>query len=148
MDRMFVVNAPSVVSEIIDGEVIIMNLKSGNYYSSDKVGAVVWSWIEAGRTEHEMNQLAVARYRATQEQVHSDLQAFLGRLLAEGLVRETTLAQNGASGDLGVPPAESDEIFVAPELCAYTDMKDLLLLDPIHEVDTVGWPKPKDSAPD
>jgi len=34
----YVVNAPAVVSEIIDGEAVIMNLKSGNYYSSDKCG--------------------------------------------------------------------------------------------------------------
>ena len=30
--------------------------------------------------------------------------------------------------------------FEAPILHKYTDMQDLLLLDPIHEVDEAGWP--------
>jgi hypothetical protein len=29
-----------------------------------------------------------------------------------------------------------------PRLERYTDMKDYFLLDPIHEVDTAGWPRP------
>jgi len=36
--------------------------------------------------------------------------------------------------------------FSAPVLNAYTDMEELLLLDPIHDVDQAGWPMPK--APD
>lgn len=38
----------------------------------------------------------------------------------------------------------SDE-FQPPALESYTDMQDLLLLDPIHEVDEMGWPQ---KAPD
>ena len=33
--------------------------------------------------------------------------------------------------------------FEAPALQVYTDMEDLLLLDPIHEVDEMGWPSAK-----
>lgn len=44
---------------------------------------------------------------------------------------------------------ETDEIktgklsFEVPVLHKYTDMEDLLLLDPIHEVDDEGWPVAK-----
>jgi coenzyme PQQ synthesis protein D (PqqD) len=142
MSCKFAVNSPSVVSEIIDGEVIIMNLKSGNYYSSDKAGAIVWSWIEDGKTEAEMNRLAAIRYRASPHQIEASFRIFFDRLLEEGLVRKTD-AQESA------PAAQPDrsnpqEDFFAPELCAYTDMQDLLLLDPIHEVSPVGWPQAKD----
>lgn len=44
-------NQPFVVSELIDGEAIIMNLKSGNYYSTRHTGALVWDWLEHGLTE-------------------------------------------------------------------------------------------------
>jgi len=30
--------------------------------------------------------------------------------------------------------------FTKPELHKFTDMQDLLLFDPIHEVDESGWP--------
>jgi hypothetical protein len=36
--------------------------------------------------------------------------------------------------------------FSRPILTKYTDMKELLLLDPIHEVDETGWPNPKVKA--
>ena len=37
--------------------------------------------------------------------------------------------------------------FEAPILHKYTDMQDLLLLDPIHEVDEAGWPSVKPDSP-
>ena len=146
MDRSFLINAPSVVSEIIDGEVIIMNLKSGSYYSSEHIGAVIWSWIESGKTEDEMNRIAVARYDAPPLTISHDLAAFVGQLLDGGLVREVAAPHGGAAlnGDDAGPRADK-EVFVTPVLCTYTDMRDLLLLDPIHDVDSVGWPKPKES---
>ncbi len=40
----------------------------------------------------------------------------------------------------------SKDDFTNPVLEKFTDMADLLLLDPIHEVDESGWPnKPPDS---
>jgi len=45
---------------------------------------------------------------------------------------------------LGAPPLPAGTVFAPPVLEVYTDMQDLLLLDPIHDVDeTVGWPSPK-----
>jgi hypothetical protein len=35
--------------------------------------------------------------------------------------------------------------FQPPTLESYNDMQDLLLLDPIHDVDDMGWPQ---KAPD
>lgn len=145
MDRMFIINAPQVVSEIIDGEVIVMNLKSGNYYSSDQVGAVVWSWIEAGKTEDEIGRAAIARYDARSEDVRGALSAFFQRLIDEGLVREAPAPEHDAAAAHGTEALAIKEIFARPELCVYTDMQDLLLLDPIHDVDAVGWPTPKES---
>ena len=145
MDRLFVVNSPSVVSEIIDGEVIIMSLKTGNYYSSDKVGAEVWSWIEDGRTEDEIHRVAASRYRASPQKIREDLSAFLDLLLQHGLVREAPNPAAHSSREEVPSPASGDEPFVTPELGVYTDMKDLLFLDPIHDVGEVGWPVSKDS---
>ena len=37
--------------------------------------------------------------------------------------------------------------FNAPALQKYSDMQELLLLDPIHDVDEAGWPKPNPELP-
>jgi hypothetical protein len=149
-NRLFVPNAPSVVSEVIDGEVVIMNLTSGNYYSSDGAGAVIWGWIEGGKTLDDIERLAGQHYEASAEAIAIALTAFFDRLLEEKLVREITqvpapVGGHGPSANGG----PSRQRFVPPELHVYTDMQDLLLLDPIHDVDEGGWPRPKaDTAGD
>jgi hypothetical protein len=40
----------------------------------------------------------------------------------------------------GKPSDISGCEFVTPCLQKYTDMEELLLIDPIHEIDEVGWP--------
>ena len=42
------INEPNIVHENIDGETIILNLDSGNYYSIVDVGADIWNYIEKG----------------------------------------------------------------------------------------------------
>ena len=35
---------------------------------------------------------------------------------------------------------EFEKDYTAPKLATYSDLQDLLLLDPIHDVDETGWP--------
>ena len=41
--------------------------------------------------------------------------------------------------ELRLPPSMRNE-WTAPQFDEYTDMWDLIKLDPIHEADEVGWP--------
>lgn len=45
----FRINAPTVISETIDGEAIIINLDTGAYYSLRETGAAVWQLIDKAR---------------------------------------------------------------------------------------------------
>ena len=46
-----------------------------------------------------------------------------------------------------VDPEEERLGYVAPTLQKYSDMQDLLLIDPVHEVDETGWPnRPADPS--
>lgn len=149
-NRLFAPNAPAVVAEVIDGEVVIMNLTTGNYYSSDGTGAVIWGWIEDGKTLCDIERLLGQHYEASAEAITAALTSFLDRLLDEGLVRESTeIPTSGGGHGLSENESPSRQRLVPPELHVYTDMQDLLLLDPIHDVDEAGWPRPKaDTAGD
>ncbi|MGV1034803.1 MAG: hypothetical protein ACOYBP_06235 [Microbacteriaceae bacterium] len=57
------------------------------------------------------------------------------RSVAVALVHEGILE---TSGELLVPGAPTEDVFLK-----YTDMSELLMADPIHEVDEDGWPKLK-----
>lgn len=129
------VNAPHVVAESVDGEVLIVDLLSGAYYSSDGVGDAAWAMVAAGETLPAMVARISSHYSLPEETVARDFAPWLAQILADELVVE-------GAGDpsLEHPPAVFPEAYGPPTMSKYTDMEDLLLLDPVHEVDEVGWP--------
>ena len=69
--------------------------------------------------------------------------AFLADLLKHELIRESASGDDAASGALPQAANLGGE-FMAPILNVYSDMRDVLLMDPIHEVEEMsGWPVPK-----
>lgn len=141
-DQRVIINSPAVVGEIIDGEAIIMCLETGHYYSCDGAGAMIWSWILEGRSQSQISALALARYEAAPEKIQQSLEAFFDQLASENLIRFAPLDETVATV-IPDPRTQPREAFTAPALSTYTDMKDLIVLDPIHDVDETGWPTPK-----
>ncbi len=126
---------PSVVHEAIEGEVIIVNLDKGLYFSTDGVGASIWAMIVAGRTADEI--LLWAKGLDAGDVVAADVAEFLDDLRENELVRD--VAETPEGGDFDVPAAPAT--YEKPTLNVYADMEELLLLDPIHDVsDDAGWP--------
>lgn len=130
------INAPAVVSEVIDGEAVIMNLLSGHYFSAQGVGAAVWTRVEAGWTAAEIVAELSRTYGAAH--VATPVADFIAALQEHGLVVERVSPTPDPTVSVEYPPSWS-----APTLGVFTDMEDLLLLDPIHDVGEAGWPMPK-----
>jgi Coenzyme PQQ synthesis protein D (PqqD) len=143
MERLFKLNAPAVVSEIIDGEAVIMHLKSGNYYNTEHVGSQIWAWLEQGLSYRQMLDSMAARYPVARPELTAALDTFLAELVAQDLVHEVAAEPAKAMIAEPEPINGAARPFAAPVLSVYSDMTDLLLLDPIHDVDEVGWPKQK-----
>ena len=146
MTKLVRVNAPQVIHEAIDGEVIIINLTSGNYYSLKGSGAEIWQQVQGVASAEEIVETLSSRYgsHAEIEQAVSD---FLAHLEREGLTAAADASEKQpASSD--TPDPEPATSFVPPSLEKFTDMQDLVLLDPVHEVDATGWPqtRPDDAA--
>jgi Coenzyme PQQ synthesis protein D (PqqD) len=137
------VNQPRVVHETLDGEVVLIDMDTGSYYSLDGVGADVWALIETGAaTTDEIVGEIGRRYEGDRLEVE---QAAV-RLLEE-LRQEELIVADGTDAvkPVAAPAGPDDEVtekrrFEAPALKKYTDVQELLLLDPIHEVDDTGWP--------
>lgn len=130
------VKEPEVVHESVDGEVVIVHLDKGTYFSLDKVAAAVWAHIVNGAESHAIANWAGGAY-PTVATASSEISNFIGELVEHELV-EPDDATTPTVIDAGFEaPAEYD----APTLNAYTDMTDLLLLDPVHDVEEEkGWP--------
>jgi len=56
------------------------------------------------------------------------------------LVKEGLLAEGGDTDAGSLEPVQPPLEYAPPSLDKYDDLKDLLLLDPIHEVAETGWP--------
>jgi len=144
VSKCFRINHPNIISEVMDGEAIIVNLETGAYYSLRGVGTHIWEAVTAGATCDEVTATLVAQYSGAPSTIRSAVAGLIDELAHERLI-VATIETNGAESSR-LPNASfagAQLPFAAPILQRYTDMAELLLLDPIHEVDQVGWPAPK-----
>jgi len=132
----FRINRPDVIHEILDGELVIVNLRNGAYYSLDPVGTVVWQEVERGSSEAEIVAEMLACFEGDAAVIEEGARSLLAELRREDLV---TAAEGAPVAD-GRLPRDGRTAFAPPRLQKYTDMQELLLLDPIHEIDESGWP--------
>lgn len=119
-----------VVSEIIDGEVILLHLDNGNYFHLVESAADIWQALIAGADFEKIVASALEKFGKESE---ASMRAFAQELIDEGLAVES-------EGDGSNEVSWTISTFSPPLLQKYTDMQELLLLDPIHEVAEGGWP--------
>jgi len=145
------VNRPKVINQTIDGEALLINFETGNYYSLLKSGAFIWSLIERTATVGEIVAALENQYQGGRRDVFQDAAVrFVSELQAEGLIISSEDGVRALPDPLRTTvefPAQHEQfVFEPPVLEKYEDMQDLILLDPVHEVDEeAGWPhlKPK-----
>ena len=141
MNVVYRVSGPRVIFENIEGELILVHMERGTYYSTDEVGAHIWSMVEAQSTLSEICGSLESCYDAPSEAIRHAVEAFLSRLIEEELV------VTGEPTAIGREPLTRTEghrrPFTPPSLQSYRDMQDMLSLDPIHDVEAAGWPVPR-----
>ena len=150
-NQRFRVNTPTVTHETIDGEAVIINLDSGNYYSLVDVGSVVWGLVEKGASASEINTQILQAYEGNATDIDQGVQELLAELQDENLIVPVDGAEAVEVAEFNdVSPSNNGHqkpLFNSPMLHKYSDMQELLLLDPIHDVDEAGWPKPNPDLP-
>jgi Coenzyme PQQ synthesis protein D (PqqD) len=142
---LYQVNKPDVVMESFEGELVLVHMKSGNYYSLQGSAPLIWELLERGRSVEDAGDYLVARHQGDEEEVRRSVRDLVAELVAESLMVPVT---QGSASALQAPsdPVETGLPFVLPVLERYTDMQELLLLDPIHDVDQSGWPRRKEEV--
>jgi Coenzyme PQQ synthesis protein D (PqqD) len=150
-NQRFRVNTPTVTHETIDGEAVIINLDSGNYYSLVEVGSFVWDLVGKGASASEVQNLVLQSYQGNATDIDRGVQELLVQLQQETLIVPVDVAGAFDLTQLTqvLPSNNSHDkpSFNTPLLHKYSDMQELLLLDPIHDVDDTGWPKPNPDPP-
>jgi hypothetical protein len=134
----FKLNEPDVSYQLFDNEILTINLKSGNYHSlRDTAAAYFRLLIDGYSIEESLNKIAEI-YKVTSISIEAELNSLLIDMIKEKLIVECT------HKPLLKPIDWENTIkttYSTPILETYNDMQDLLLLDPIHDVDVKkGWP--------
>ncbi len=133
-------NSEKIISETLEGETIVINLETGTYYSMNAAASRIWADVLAGGSAEDIVRRAAERC-AEKDTAAVAATEFVVRLADEGLV--ATVSGEPVRFD----PAEAFAPlpFEAPTLDRYDDMQEMLLADPIHDVDTAGWPKRREA---
>lgn len=130
-----------IIHEVFENEVVVVNLDSGRYYCVQDAGADIWHLMLEGQTLGAMAAGLTSRYDASDTEIAEAIGRLCQELCDEGLL---VVAEGAADAPRIVPHEQPRRRFAPPRLQTYTDMQDLLLLDPIHEVDAAGWPRARD----
>lgn len=126
MNDGFRVGSPDIVFEEFSGEMVILNLASGQYFGLNPVGAACWQFLVTG---------ASITGSAASPEIAAKLAAFAARLESFGLIIP---ASECAPVEIPSPRFSFEGM---PQVDVFNDLADLIVADPIHDVDAgAGWP--------
>lgn len=126
----FRINDELTAAKVFDDEAIVINVVTGRYYDLEGTGALAWTLLVAGASAAEVSRALVERFEVDAVTAGADVDALIERLLAEELI----VAAPEASASAAHPPPASPPVgripYAPPALATYTDMEDLLTVDP------------------
>ncbi|MBM4356747.1 MAG: PqqD family protein [Deltaproteobacteria bacterium] len=75
-----------VLSRILDGEAVLLDLEGGAYLGLNDVGTVVWGALGEGLTLAEACTRVTAAFEVDEATARRDVEALLDELLRRGLI--------------------------------------------------------------
>lgn len=122
--------SPDIAHECFDGDVVVVDLENGKYYSFTQSGSAIWLALTEATTPADL-----VEHGAFGDSVPE----FVLRLCEYRLI---AARPDIAPAPLSAACAERLRNSVeAPDVTVFDDMADLFVADPIHDVDEPsGWP--------
>lgn len=119
---------PDIVFEEFDDDLVVLNLSTGQYFDFNKAAQSLWDVLSCAGDVNEIGRALKNPH---------DLAPFV-----EDLIRYQLLAEGSDTQPLSETAIHLlQEITEKPTVDRYDDLADLIVADPIHDVDTQeGWP--------
>jgi hypothetical protein len=74
------------VSAAVGGETVILDQRSGSYFSVSDVGEFIWNELQTPRSLDDLVRAVMAEYDIDTQRCRQDLIRFLDSMLAQGLM--------------------------------------------------------------
>lgn len=137
IDSFLKIDTKNVFFESFANENVIVNISKGNYYSMKGSAVVIWSLLENAYSMSQLINYITINYTISEEIAKLKISQFIATLQSEALI--LTINSQEIVPIIATPTEKT--AFEEPVIEIFRDLQELLLLDPIHEVDEVqGWP--------
>ena len=81
--------ADTVFAQEVDGEMVLLDMESENYFGLDEVGTAIWQAMQEHGSLQEVFDDLLQQYDVEAEVLEHDLSDFVGKLIESGLVEVT-----------------------------------------------------------
>lgn len=78
--------SPDVFFQELDGESVLLNVKTGVYYGLDEVGTRMWTLLAEHREVEKTCAILLDEYEVTEDRLREDLWGLIEQLNRKGLV--------------------------------------------------------------
>ena len=79
----------TVFAQEVDGEMVLLDMESENYFGLDEVGTAIWQAMQEKETLKEVFDVLLEQYEVEAEMLENDLSDFVGKLQESGLIEVT-----------------------------------------------------------
>lgn len=125
----FSLNEPSVIFDEMEGTTVVINLVTGKYFRLNEPSSRFWELLKEPTTYEQM-----ARTCENSDDFAREWPRILSQLQEHQLIRHITSSDPRQTND----PRWTFQSF---ELEVFSDLEEILRLDPVHEADPEkGWP--------
>lgn len=129
----YALRSSDVACEDFDGEFVVLDIENGRYFSLLGGAALVWRGITSG---HSAETLCAGIDAGDPRR--AAVVALIEQLLGHGLIVAASSTIGEPPRDIAFQLAKASGPF---EVNMFDDLADLLVADPIHDVDEdTGWP--------
>ncbi len=73
----------------VNEEIVILDLKSGEYFTLNDVGQFIWLAVADQKNVGEIRRIVVAEFDVSPEKASEDIKKFITEMLEEGLLHKS-----------------------------------------------------------
>jgi len=78
--------ADTVFAQEVDGEMVLLDMNSENYFGLDEVGSTIWQTMGKGKSLQEVLNALLEEYEVESDVLEKDLIRFVNQLLDNHLI--------------------------------------------------------------